>query len=161
MASPHVAGAIALLFDVDPLLSAGGVLDLLTRKARRDDYTGAVPNDRWGFGKLDVWAALLDLEPTEPPPPSGVRPTVAVEANPAIAEAAFVYTLPEGTGEAFLRVYDVAGARVFEVEIAVAGSSITWDLRSTSGVRVAAGLYLVVVVSDLGNSNVERLVIAP
>jgi len=50
---------------------------------------------------------------------------------------------------------------VFEVEIAVAGSSITWDLRSTSGVRVAAGLYLVVVVSDLGDSSVERLVIAP
>jgi subtilisin family serine protease len=161
MAAPHVAGAVALLFAVDPRLSGSEALDLLTRTARHDDYTGSVPNSRWGFGKLDVWAALLDLDPTEPPTPSGARPTVQVEANPAVDEATFVYVLPEGTGEASLRVYDVAGARVFEVEIAVAGSSITWDLRSTSGVRVAAGLYLVVVASDLGNSNVGRLVIAP
>jgi subtilisin family serine protease len=161
MAAPHVAGAVALLFGVDPRLTGSEVLDLLTRTASHDDTTGSVPNSRWGFGKLDVWAALLGLDPTEPPVPSVARPTVGVERNPAIGEAAFVYALPEGTGEAFLRIYDVAGARVFEVELAVRGSSITWDLRTTSGERVAAGLYLYVISSDLGSSNVGRLVIAP
>ena len=161
MAAPHVAGAVALLFGVDPQLTGSEVLDLLTRTARHDDYTGSVPNARWGFGKLDVWAALLGLDPTEPPTPSGTRPTVQVEANPAVDEATFDYTLPEGTSAASLRVYDVAGARVFDAQIALAGSSITWDLRSTSGERVAAGLYLYVISSDLGSSSVGRLVIAP
>jgi subtilisin family serine protease len=161
MAAPHVAGAVALLFAVDPQLTGSEVLDVLTRTTRRDEYTGSVLNPRWGFGKLDAWAALLDLDPTEPPTPSGAQPTVNVERNPTVEEAVFEYTLPEGTREASLRVYDVVGARVFDAEIALAGLSITWDLRSTSGERVAAGLYLVVVVSDLGNSNVERLVIAP
>jgi subtilisin family serine protease len=161
MAAPHVAGAVALLFAVDPQLTGSEVLDLLARTARRDEYTGAVPSPRWGFGKLDVWSALLDLDPTEPPTPSGAQPTVNVERNPAVEEAVFEYTLPEETREASLRVYDVVGARVFDAEIALAGLSITWDLRSTNGERVAAGLYLYVISSDLGNSNVERLVIAP
>jgi subtilisin family serine protease len=161
MAAPHVAGAVALLFDVDPKLTGSEVLDLLTRTASHDEYTGSVPNVRWGFGKLDVWAALLNLEPTDPPTPSRTRPTVSIERNPAVEEATFTYTLPEGTSEASLHVYDVAGARVFDTKIALAGSSVTWDLRTTSGERAAAGLYLYVVTSDLGNSNVERLVIAP
>jgi subtilisin family serine protease len=161
MAAPHVAGAVALLFDVDPQLTGSEVLDLLTRTARRDEYTGSVPNPRWGFGKLDVWAALLHLDPTEPPTPSGARPTVSVERNPAVEEAVFEYTLPEAASKASLRVYDVAGARVFDVEIAVAGSSMTWDLRTARGERVATGLYLVVVVSDRGTSDIGRLVIAP
>jgi hypothetical protein len=161
MAAPHVAGAVALLFDVDPKLTGSEVLDLLTRTARHDEYTGSVPNVRWGFGKLDVWAALLDHKPTDPPTPSGTRPTVSIERNPAVEEATFQYALPEGTTEASLHVFDVAGARVFDTKIALAGSSVTWDLRTTSGERAAAGLYLYVVTSDLGNSNVGRLVIAP
>jgi subtilisin family serine protease len=161
MAAPHVAGAVALLFAVDPRLSGSEALDLLTRTARHDDYTGSVPNSRWGFGKLDVWAALLDLDPTEPPTPSGARPTVQVEANPAVDEAKFEVTLPEGTGEASLHIYDIAGARVFETALSLAGTSYVWNLAASDGDRLAAGLYLYVVTSDLGSSGVGRLVIAP
>jgi subtilisin family serine protease len=57
MASPHVAGAAALLLSMDPTLTAPEIRNLLTQEAAVDLFTGGVPNDAWGFGKLDVFAA--------------------------------------------------------------------------------------------------------
>ncbi|MFZ5519292.1 MAG: S8 family serine peptidase [Candidatus Zhuqueibacterota bacterium] len=58
MASPHVAGAIALLFQKNPRLTPDQLKDILTSSATIDDYTGAVWNRYWGHGKLDISAAL-------------------------------------------------------------------------------------------------------
>ncbi len=161
MAAPHVAGTVALLFDIDPQLTSADVAALLTSTTVRDSYTGSVPNLRWGYGKLDAWTALLEVEVAEPPTPSGTQPTVFVAQNPAIDEAIFAYALPEGTRSASLRVYDVAGRRVFDVPLSVGASDYVWDLVTNGGERAAAGLYLYVVASDLGSSEVERLVIWP
>ncbi|MDH3639692.1 MAG: S8 family peptidase, partial [Gammaproteobacteria bacterium] len=57
MAAPHVAGAIALMFELHPELEATEVIEVLRETARSDGFTGGVPNDRWGAGKLDVRAA--------------------------------------------------------------------------------------------------------
>jgi subtilisin family serine protease len=56
--APHVAGAVALIFERDPALDALQVREIITSTARADGFTGAVPNATWGFGKLDVYAAL-------------------------------------------------------------------------------------------------------
>jgi subtilisin family serine protease len=161
MAAPHVTGTIALLFDVDPQLASADVAELLTSTAVRDSYTGSAPNVRWGYGKLDAWAALLEVGVAEPPTPSGPRPTVSVAKNPAVDEVVFAYALPGGTRAASLHVYDVAGRRVFEVPLSVGASDYIWDLVSNGGERVAAGLYLYVIASDRGSSGVGRLVISP
>jgi len=57
MAAPHVAGAAALLLQGDPTLNLPALRALLMAGARRDSWTGATPNPRWGAGKLDVAAA--------------------------------------------------------------------------------------------------------
>jgi subtilisin family serine protease/membrane protease YdiL (CAAX protease family) len=86
MAGPHVAGAVALLWSADPALI--GDIDrteaLLTGTAQRltadavcagsapgvdagivcacgDDVPGSVPNNVYGWGMLDVWAAVQML----------------------------------------------------------------------------------------------------
>lgn len=56
--APHVTGAVALIFERNPTLDAIQVREILTSTARADDFTGPVPNAAWGFGKLDVYAAL-------------------------------------------------------------------------------------------------------
>ncbi|HIE03800.1 MAG TPA: hypothetical protein EYP61_03465, partial [Candidatus Latescibacteria bacterium] len=57
-ALPHVAGAAAILLQADPSLGHEGVREALCRGARSDEHTGKVPNDTWGWGKLDIPGSL-------------------------------------------------------------------------------------------------------
>jgi len=61
MAAPHVAGAVALLFQADPTLTPEQVKQILINSAWTDDYTGAVWNNYWGWGKLDIHAAMIRI----------------------------------------------------------------------------------------------------
>lgn len=62
MAAPQVAGAVALLLarpdSAWSSASPSRIRDRLVKSARRDLFTGTVPNDRWGSGKLDIEASL-------------------------------------------------------------------------------------------------------
>ncbi len=73
MSTPHVTGAIAAMLQHDPALTPAAVKAVLQRTARQDAYTGrsftgedtGSPNNQWGYGKLDVRAAIEDLvDPT-------------------------------------------------------------------------------------------------
>ncbi len=67
MATPHVTGAVALILQKTPSLRQAQVVEILKRSARADSLTGtgnAVPNNNWGYGKLDVAAALTANVPT-------------------------------------------------------------------------------------------------
>ena len=59
MSSPVVAGAVALLFDVDPTLSSSEIKTLLTDNADTDTYTGSVWNNIWGYGRLNIFEAAV------------------------------------------------------------------------------------------------------
>ncbi len=62
-AAAHAAGAVALLRQAHPYLNPSGVGDWLRETARADVQTGIVPNERWGYGKLNV-ALALEAIPT-------------------------------------------------------------------------------------------------
>ena len=57
-AVPHMSGGAALLLQRDPTATATEIKSYLMSTARADSFTGAVPNTRWGVGKLDVQAAM-------------------------------------------------------------------------------------------------------
>ncbi|MGA2667589.1 MAG: S8 family serine peptidase [Ignavibacteria bacterium] len=57
-AAPHVVGAAALLLQYDPSLSFTQVKQIIHSSAKRDKFTGAVPNPAWGWGKLDIESAI-------------------------------------------------------------------------------------------------------
>ncbi|MDP7239521.1 MAG: S8 family serine peptidase, partial [Candidatus Latescibacteria bacterium] len=71
-ATPHVTGAVALLMEQaqrdSVTLDARIVRDALQASARSDASTGVVPNDEWGFGKIDVDSLFRNLlgPPKEP-----------------------------------------------------------------------------------------------
>jgi len=60
MSAPHVAGAAALLLSIDPTLDADTLRQVLLDNTTVDSFTGGVPNETWGFGKLNVFAAAND-----------------------------------------------------------------------------------------------------
>ncbi len=73
-AGGFAAGCAALLLQVKP--DGGGIVDeVMGATARSDAYTGTVPNEIWGYGKLDVLEAvnlMLDILEDETPPTVGV-----------------------------------------------------------------------------------------
>jgi len=61
MSAPHVTGVLAQLLGLNPTLDAIQLRTLLTSTARTDAFTGAVPNNDWGHGKIDALAAMQAL----------------------------------------------------------------------------------------------------
>ncbi|HTY58306.1 MAG TPA: S8 family serine peptidase [Bacteroidota bacterium] len=58
MATPHVTGASALILGGFPTASAATIKNLFESGAIHDAFTGTVPNNTWGYGKLDVLEAV-------------------------------------------------------------------------------------------------------
>jgi subtilisin family serine protease len=89
MSSPHVAGAIALLMQIDPTLTQGRVTDLLEAGARK--ATGHPPFDyQLGPGVLDLEGALEALadEPTDGPAPDLSKSWYTLSSSYARPDAA-------------------------------------------------------------------------
>ena len=164
MAAPHVSGAAALLFAVDPGLTADEVKTALVQSAIQDGFTGSVPNLRWGFGKLDVAAAVGAIDAPEPPPvdppSSGDAPTISLDENPVGDHATFLLGIPEDANMAELRVYTLSGALVYSAHVDVETVQTDWGLSTLRGEPLASGLYLYVLVTDVGTSEPGKLVIA-
>lgn len=63
-AAPIIVGAVALMLQANPTLTADEARTILHASAFADGFTGALPNPAWGYGKLDVHDAVagaLDL----------------------------------------------------------------------------------------------------
>jgi len=72
-ASPHVAGAAALLFQADPIRTGEDVKQAIRKGALVDEATGKVPNDDFGNGKLRVYKSLYGKDP-----PGGSAPELSI-----------------------------------------------------------------------------------
>lgn len=59
--APIVVGAVALMLDKCPRMTARQARQILHDTAVSDSNTGATPNPEWGYGKLDVLAALDEV----------------------------------------------------------------------------------------------------
>ncbi|NNE04358.1 MAG: S8 family serine peptidase [Xanthomonadales bacterium] len=56
--APIVVGTIALMLQANPNLTTNEVRQILRNTAVTDNNTGAVPNNDWGWGKLNILAAV-------------------------------------------------------------------------------------------------------
>jgi hypothetical protein len=71
MASPVVAGAVALMLQANPTATASQIKNFITSTATKDYFTErvtATPNPIYGFGKLDVYkaaSAMFNCLPTD------------------------------------------------------------------------------------------------
>lgn len=71
-AAPHVAGTIALMLQKNNSLSISEIKTILRQTAVNDSFVGAVPNYRWGYGKLNATAAVQLVVLYIPPGPTGL-----------------------------------------------------------------------------------------
>ena len=62
MASPVVAGGIALWLEANPKLTINDVLRIIQQTARKDDYVKTTGNPiQWGAGKFDAYEGLKQV----------------------------------------------------------------------------------------------------
>jgi subtilisin family serine protease len=104
MAAPHVTGTIALMLEVRPDLSVQQIREIFARTADADQFTthafdnssAAAPRDWWGFGKLNVCAALGAAGIASYGNPGPVVITPAADTLPVNASTRFYSCSPAG-----------------------------------------------------------------
>ena len=112
MASPGATGGIALYLQQNPGATVDEIYHAVTRGTRSDGFTGgSLPNNDWGYGKMDVVNMLTGTAVDD----EGHLPSVFVlntnYPNPFNASTMISYTILSST-HVELRVYNVEGQLV-------------------------------------------------
>lgn len=159
VANAHTTGAIALLLEQYPTLTPSGVRSILRTRARSDSYTGAVPNGKWGYGKLDLSTGAT----------TGVNDGVAlglafrnVFPNPSRNDASFEFevssvALAQGAATPVsVRIFDVRGREVATVQGAATPGvqRLAWNGRNAAGQEAAPGVYFARLT--VGSTQLQR-----
>ncbi|HPG40715.1 MAG TPA: S8 family serine peptidase [bacterium] len=146
MAAPHVSGAVALIFEKYPDITAIQVRDMLTNSADTEYPVEKIPNGEWGWGKLDIFSALQHTPGEELPVNFklfNIWPNPFVES----AEIKFMLPVKTSTHHVEIKIYNVLGQLVRNLmnENKVGGQDylIKWDGRDDAGYSLACGIYFV------------------
>ncbi|MEZ4701077.1 MAG: S8 family serine peptidase [Rhodothermales bacterium] len=158
-AAPVTAGIVALLLQADPLLSALDARATLQQSARDDAFTGDTPNPRFGYGKIDAYAAMARIVEL----PDAIQLSDALPAGPALTEsypnpfrdAATIRFAHAAFGPARLAVYDLLGREVAVLHDAFLAPGIYEASLDASA--LPAGAY--VLRLDAGGEVRSRVVV--
>jgi serine protease AprX len=153
MATPHVAGAVALLWSARPSLKnqIDQTEDVLNQASVDVPTTSCTssgrPNNVYGWGRLDIKAAVDEVVSTPPIDPlraPGLWLAPAVP-NPAHRSTLLRFRL-EREGELDLAIFTGAGRRLRTLARGVRATgehAIRWDGLDDRGDLTAAGMYFV------------------
>ncbi len=125
MASPFVAGSVALWLQANPNLTPKNIKEIIRRSSRTDKYTGSVPNNKWGYGKIDTYAGLLEaatlssLEEVE-----AAMSLLKVIPDPYTHTLQFFFADGDGTCGLNVAVYDTMGRYVANYRIDANGQTV-------------------------------------
>ncbi|MDR0927825.1 MAG: S8 family peptidase [Ignavibacteria bacterium] len=149
MSAPMTTGIVALMLEVNPNLTLTEIKDILKVTAINDENTGEVKNNKsttWGWGKIDAYAIMQDLEVKGIDDESNFQ--FAVYPNPATnlvnVKVDNVYDIPY-----MLDIYDESGKLVYLTSLM---SEKQIDLSS-----LQSGVYFVRLNNGKDNS-IQKIV---
>ncbi len=147
MATPVVTGAIALYLERFPNKSNNEIREVLFNTTLEDEFTnaaGALPNNLWGYGKLDIFSAITEnvssAEEETIPNSFSISQNYPNPFNPSTT---IKYNLPK-RANVKLAVYNIIGQEVAVLVNAFENSgnyNIVWNGNDGSGNSVASGVY--------------------
>jgi serine protease len=160
-ASPHVAGAVALLLSKG-YTNQGSIEQTLRATSIIPDGKPSGLNLEYGSGLIQLDAAVRAKAPGRPGAAAGAGPSARLSSsNPARGAASLAFRL-SNEGRVRLRVFDVRGAlvRTIEDRVMPAGErSAHWDGTRTDGTRVSAGIYLFRLETPEGNQSRKVVIV--
>jgi len=151
MATPHVAGLVALMLKVNPNLTPAQVDSILEATALELGIAGK--DTVYGSGRVRAPQAVAAAQalgvanqPSDLPTLSGLK-IVCQSSNPGFGGFDLRYDLPV-SGRTQLLIFNIIGQEVAKPvdEYQAAGRhSVKWDGIDADGRRVASGVYLAVL----------------
>ena len=151
MSTPHVTGASALLLAI--ILTSDQVKTAL-EFTRTDSFTGATPNNTWGYGKLAVDLAIAGVGSSPPLSHTPVTPTgVAAAAGPDSATISWTRI----TNDIYLDGYNVYQSTASGGPYTKANSNIV-STNSFTVTGLTAGTPYFFVVTSLDTLILKALI---
>ena len=150
MASPHVAGTVALMLQKNRNLTPELVITTLTGKATQDANTGSVWNKYWGYGKMNALAAVSSITTYQV-----VTPEISEHycyPNPVRGNKATFKVSTNVNAEATIKIYNIAGELVAKItgDAAIGDNRFEWDVSS-----VAPGIYFYILYLKARDTDIE------
>ncbi len=113
MSSPFVAGVVALMLQANPYLTVDQVRDIITVTARNDAQTAAAGINRFGYGKINAYQAVLKALVTV-----GMEEHLEVDATrysvfPNPSNGQFYVSVATESQRVQGALYDIAGRMVY------------------------------------------------
>lgn len=133
MASPYVAGAIALWLQADPTLTTEKIKEIFSETAlNTDKYIGegqTFPNNTWGYGRIDVLYGLKHILGTS----TGITETSKIDQMFRVStdRSAHTATFYFGGDKARVAVYNTTGQQVYSKQLTSNGETV--DLSQLPG----------------------------
>lgn len=143
-ALPHVVGCAALLLQASPSLTPDQLDSALCKNALVDDFTGSVPNNLWGYGKLRILDAFngLGLVPASVADEKPGAFTVSNPyPNPFNGTVSFSIGATSAAAPVTVTIYNLLGQTVFSRTLPSGASSFIWTGHSLNGAAVSSGIY--------------------
>ena len=153
MASPYVAGSVALWLEACPTLSPDDVRDILQETAVNDEYTASGTND-WGYGKIDTYAGLAAAVKKQTGiarvPGSDIKP----RADVSQLSSRLTVTFRQDQGATAVTLFDAQGVRLGKkyLPMTTTGTAVTFDTTP-----LTPGVYLVHVTSEQGQPQTFKV----
>lgn len=145
-AAPVALGVIALMLEVNPNLTPSEIRTLLQNASYEDGFTGSVPNDTWGYGKLDALQLIDDTFDT-----LGTEDLVLSEVVLYPNPASDMLNIASKTPVVKVQFVDLLGRQVFDIE----------NSEGITEIQVSAlpnGMYFARLVDGNGSSTTIKFI---
>lgn len=147
MASPVVAGTIALMLEAYPNISFDEIMEILKETAKNDTFTGSVKDlgsPIWGFGKLNINDAVKEASMMGKV--FGTFPDLNVFPNPTDSDLNINF-IDSTSGNFTFVIYNQIGGVVKESKVTISAENLTsniyFDLKD-----LALGSYYLIVSNE-------------
>jgi len=139
MASPMVTGIVALWLEADPTLTPTEIKQFMNDNVFIDEFTGSVPNNTWGNGKIDAHEAIKAIENA-----AGIEifTNNIVSFFPNPSNGKFTIQIDDRTINR-MQIFDTSGKIVFSDKISSNESNLNIDLS-----YLTTGFYIIEMTSE-------------